>query len=134
MLAVDRRTAELALDWCRAKWGKSRYVKGRPRLRLLKRSRQELYGWYNERINLITLRLDWHESPLDLIETVIHEYTHYLQDIAGRYDRLAEEYKDLPYEAHPLEKQAYKRQARWGTQCWAELKLMQYISNINQTK
>jgi hypothetical protein len=124
MLAVDRRTAELALDWCRAKWGKSRYVKGLPRLRLLKRSRQELYGWYNERINLITLRLDWHESPLDLVETVIHEYTHYGQDIAGRYDRLAEEYKALPYDHHPLEKQAYKRQARWGARCLAEIGLM----------
>ena len=97
---------------------------GPARLRLLKRSRQELYGWYNERINLITLRLDWHESPLDLVETVIHEYTHYGQDIAGRYDRLAEEYKDLPYEAHPLEKQAYKRQARWGARCLAEISLM----------
>jgi hypothetical protein len=122
--AINRRTAELALLWCRRKWGKSRYVKGRPGLRVLKRSRQDLYGWYNERINLITLRLDWHESPLDLVETVIHEYTHYLQDIAGRYDRLAEAYKDLPYEAHPLEKQAYRRQAKWGAKCLAEIGLM----------
>ena len=47
--AINRRTAELALLWCRRKWGKSRYVKGRPGLRVLKRSRQDLYGWYNER-------------------------------------------------------------------------------------
>ena len=77
MTRVDRRTAELALDWCRRKWGRSRWVKAWPRLRVLTRSRQELYGWYNERLNLITLRLDWHESPLDLVETVIHEYCHY---------------------------------------------------------
>lgn len=121
MRKTDRRTAELALHWCRLKWGKSRWVEGWPRLRVLRASRQEFYGWYNERLNLITLRLDWHESPLDLVETVIHEYCHYGQDIAGRYDRLAQEYGELPYEAHPLERQAYRRQRRWGARCLEEI-------------
>ena len=119
--AIDRRTAELALLWCRLKWGKSRYVKGWPRLRCQAWSSKDLYGWYNEQLNLITLHMDWHESPLDLVETVIHEYTHYRQDIAGKYGRLAAEYANLPYEAHPLEKQAYARQARWGAQCLEDI-------------
>ena len=127
MIGVNRYTAELAMEWCRRKWGKSRYVKGLPRLRCLARSGQELYGWYNERINLITLRMDWHGTELDLVETVVHEYTHYLQDIAGRYDRLAEEYKALPYDRHPQEKQAYGRQAKWSARCLAEIRLMEYI-------
>jgi hypothetical protein len=119
---VDKNLTIKALQWCFAKWGVSDFQDDYPRIRILsKPSKQTLTGWYCEEKNLITVNLHANENPLELVKTVIHEYTHYLQDLENLYDALSFAYRNKPYREHPLEKQAYGRERRWGRTCLREI-------------
>ena len=111
-----------ALHWCKARWGLSEFHNDYPRLRILsKPSKQTLTGWYCEQKNLLTINLNTNDDDLEIIKTVIHEYTHYLQDLENLYDVLSYAYQNRPYREHPLEKQAYGRERRWGRTCLREI-------------
>ena len=121
-LEKNRQTAKLALEWCMDKWGKSKFHKDYPRLVVFKNHPEELSGWFNDEKNIIYINLKHQHSALELIKTVIHEYTHFKQNTLGKYDKLARKYKNKPYEEHPLEKQAFKREKKWGKICRKQIK------------
>lgn len=117
-LLVNRKTAFLALQWCIDKWGKSKYQKNYPKLICYKeKSGRGYIGEYCEEKNIIYIYLIECKSVIELIRTIIHEFTHYKQNIAEKYDVLAEKFKDKPYHYHPQEKEAFKREALYCNEC-----------------
>ena len=58
---------------------------------------------------------------IDIVETIIHEYTHYMQDCKTLYDKYSIDYENQPYEKHPLEREAYRRQEKYGKICKSEI-------------
>jgi hypothetical protein len=127
-LLRNRTTALLALEWCKKKWKKSRYHSDYPKIRILNRSARDLYGWYDEEKNLITINMHLNRRVIDIIDTVIHEYTHYTQDCKNLYDKLWEENAHRPYREHPLEREAYRRQEKYGKICKSEIESWYVIS------
>lgn len=120
-LKKDRETAKLALEWCMKKWGKSRYFNDYPKLYVYKNCQNDLTGWFTESKNVIGINLKHQKSVLELVKTVIHEYTHYRQNTVELYDKLARKYKNRPYEEHPQEKHAYKMEKAWGKICKTQI-------------
>ncbi len=52
-----------------------------------------------------------------MIQTIIHEYTHYTQDLK-KYDVL---YKQFGYDSHPQEVEAVKNEKLYSP-CWKQIK------------
>lgn len=121
-LEKNRKTAKLALEWCIQKWGKSKYHDDYPRLIVFKNNPEELSGWFNDKKNIIYLNMKYQYNVLEIIKTIIHEYTHFQQNTVLKYDKLARKFKGKPYEEHPLEKQAYKRERKWAEICEKQIK------------
>jgi len=121
-LEKNRQTAKLALEWCIKKWGKSKFHKDYPKLIVYKNHKEELTGWFNDEKNIIFINLKHQDSVLELVKTVIHEYTHFQQNTKDKYDKLARKFKNKPYEEHPLEKQAFKKEEKWSKICRKQIK------------
>ena len=60
--------------------------------------------------NEIIIYLPNNNTIYDIVATVIHEYTHYLQPCRTHYDRLLEIHG---YEEHPFEKEAVVNQEKY---------------------
>ena len=102
---INRKITKMALEYCSKKLGLSKYngkiptlyisrdkLKGDPRTR----------GFYSAEMNTIVLYPKAHDSFVDFINTIIHEYVHYTQDLT-KYTVL---YRSYGYDAHPQEIEA----------------------------
>jgi hypothetical protein len=89
------------LEWCEQKYGRSRYNRGHLTLEFKKPTyiNEGLLGEYDSIENLIWINSVDHESLEDLCQTIIEEYTHYLNS-DKEYQRL---YEKHDYENHPHE-------------------------------
>jgi hypothetical protein len=79
-------------------------------------------GWYSASRHdpEITLNLTANETIKDLIDTVIHEYTHYLQpNFQEIYEQLSTEYE---YHNHPLETEAKEHAKIYRRSCFLSIK------------
>lgn len=64
-------------------------------------------GFYDYEDNEIVIRITGHRNFYNLIETLIHEYIHYLQPTSGGwYERYYKQY-NYKYNNHPHEVEAY---------------------------
>jgi hypothetical protein len=97
-------------DWCKTKYGKSKYRRAYPKLRFRSTARKNKYigllkGEYYYKSNEIFVYAELHyyeEDPLlDVINTIIHEYKHFLQNM-NNYDMYFNKYY-YSYESHPYE-------------------------------
>lgn len=123
----------IILIWCMNKFGKSKFRKDYPKLRVYKSRGNS--GYDNRETGLrgtywngvITIYLGSISSVRELCETVIHEYKHYLMS-DREYDVLERKLKKQKcrsvdiYDAHPHEKRAMKMEYKWGDVCYRELK------------
>lgn len=108
---------KLALKWCRENLG----INNRKRKKLIldatekKKVRGNIifYGRYCPNQNKITVYLPNCNNVNDLVGTVIHEYTHYLQS-SSRY-RLYE--KEYYYSQNPYERQARRNEEKYTEIC-----------------
>lgn len=117
-LYVSKETANSAFQWCIRKWGKSKFQPTFPRLICHNKVNKEvLAGWFNEKSNTINICLPYTRSFSELIKTVIHEYTHYTQNVGKNYDKYTRIYSGRPYEDHPHEKIAYEREREYFEEC-----------------
>jgi len=122
---VRRKYALLALEWCINKYGESKYNDNKT-LKLTVDSnlkdkdddgiRKPITAWYHPSTNEIRLNFKKIHSLKELVGTVIHEYTHFLQDINVMYHKYTEEY-GISYENHPYEKTANAREERDWKEC-----------------
>lgn len=119
-MKVTRWHALRVLDWCITNYGASKYNGPYPHVEFRKEdiTTERLAGYYCDIENVIFLNKDHHLTIRELIKTIIHEYTHYKQNMKHYY--VLSEY--LSYDNNPLEKQAKKVTARDYKTCYADLK------------
>lgn len=78
------------------------------------------YGSYDYKNNTITIHRNFTTDVKMVIRTVIHEYTHFLQNLRN-YDVVL---KKVGYNNHPLEREANIMEMSYP-KCWKQIK--QYI-------
>lgn len=105
-----KQIAEYTLEWCISKFGPSKFQKGYPTIIYKTKSLDSNeIAYFDEEINKIIVyltRLET-ETPDELTDTIVHEYTHYLQDIKNGYNKLPDSiYYDVT--KNPYEIEAYK--------------------------
>jgi Zn-dependent peptidase ImmA (M78 family) len=114
--------AKLALKWCEKNLG----VNSRKRTKLglcfsektKKKDKFIFYGTYCFYRNRILIYLNNCKSMYDLIATIIHEYTHYLQS-RTKYKY----YEELYYYSHnPYERQAKRNEYKHTKKCIKDIK------------
>lgn len=114
--------ATATIDWCEKNIGVNwRYP--RPRLSLLGGVIDDMpntmYGEYDVEDNIIIINLQCNVYVRCLIKTIIHEYTHYLQPIKTKYQKLA---KKHGYYDNPLEVEARFNENTKYKDCFKDLK------------
>jgi uncharacterized protein YjaZ len=114
--------AEQALKWCRKHFGYNDRKRTRLKFEFSEWSRKMknclVYGNYCFYRNKITLYLPNNETIYDVVATIIHEYTHYLQ-VRRKYR--AYEITRY-YSQNPLEKQAKRNEEKYTKMCIKEIK------------
>lgn len=109
-------------EWCKKKYGRSKHNGRYPEVVFRKGDYYdgEEWGYYDEVDKCIYINRDKHESIKDLVDTLIHEYTHYLQNM-HHYQVLA---LYLDHENHPLEIEAEMISDRDSEEC------LKYLENL----
>jgi Zn-dependent peptidase ImmA (M78 family) len=84
--------------WCCNEYGFSKYQKDFPTISVDRRGKVKL-GYFDYTTNHIHIYLNTHDFLSELIDTIIHEWTHYLQSPTWltRYNK-SYNYLDNPYE------------------------------------
>ena len=120
-LKLHRGHATKILEWCKKKYGRSKYNGRYPDIAFKKSDYYtgEDWGYYDEEEQLIFVSKDKHENLEDLVHTIIHEYTHYLQSM-HHYQILA---LYLEHHEHPLEIQAEETANRDTPECMDFLRI-----------
>ncbi len=115
---INRENGLKILDWCYEKLGKSRFNGPKPRLFFHKKSHPEkFWGYYYFSSNNIHVFKPRMTYLLEFIETIIHEYWHYKQNlkIYKKYHFL---YGD---DKNPYEIIAYKKGKQLKKKCYEDL-------------
>lgn len=115
--------------WCVNEYGRSKINGSYPHLEFRKFNYYDdelAYGYYDEIENVICVNRLTNKTLIDLIDTVIHEWTHYHQPIKSHIRRMAKEGRvDELFEDHdPLEREAQKIAYRDAERCYQELYLV----------
>jgi Zn-dependent peptidase ImmA (M78 family) len=108
-MELTRSLALRALEWCKKKYGLSKYKDAYPALvfreKYQPKDKPNLMGEYYWEKNKIFIykksHLDFEDPVLELIFTMIHEYKHYLQNMDNYntyFDKYYYTYKTHPYE------------------------------------
>jgi uncharacterized protein YjaZ len=114
--------AEEALKWCKDNFGlcdrKRRKLLFNVSERKRKSGNSDIYGNYCFWRNKITLYLPNNTTIHDIVATMIHEYTHYLQS-RTRYNN----YEKTHYYSHnPLEREARRNEEKYTKICIRHIK------------
>lgn len=114
-----RNIVKHATKWCVANFGVNNrrhkpftvsirmQVSGSPR-----------YGEFRHMDNTMVVFYNNCENIRSIIQTVLHEYTHYMQPIRGSYFKLLDEHG---YIKHPMEIEARESENRYK-ECWNYIK------------
>lgn len=102
-------------EWCKKRYGRSKHNGRYPDVVFRKGDYYdgEEWGYYDEVDKCIYINRDKHETLQDLIDTMIHEYTHYLQNM-HHYQIIA---LYLEHDEHPMEIQANAIADKDGIEC-----------------
>jgi Zn-dependent peptidase ImmA (M78 family) len=106
---ITRTEVLKALEFCVLEFGISKYKKEIPRIHFMTKNKMAsdpiAKGYYEPTKNLIVIFKCAHNSCVDLFDTMVHEYTHYCQDMS-EYSRLCRSYS---YDNHPYEIEAWAK-------------------------
>ncbi len=139
MKNIDRDKVLIILIWCENRFGKSKFRKTFPNLRVYKSNGNYVNGYKEDsccgsfisETNTINVFLGSVKSVKHLCEIIIHEYRHYKLNDA-EYDKHTKKLKKLGlsseqiYKIHPHEKSANRSEKQWGDICYQELKSRLY--------
>jgi len=116
-----RKIINMTIKWCQANLGTNNRRKNKFRISVRKNSydTQPLMGTFCPYQNCLSIYYGNNPTVKDLIQTTIHEYTHYLQPIRTYYFRIA---KFVPYHLHPMELEACINEEKYFKQCKNYLK------------
>jgi hypothetical protein len=93
---INKRVSKLILDWCIKNYGPSAYASVKT-LTLELDPNLECFGQYFPYPNTILINPKKHRSLIALCSTIIHEYTHFQQDMV-KYLEYRNSYENHPYE------------------------------------
>jgi hypothetical protein len=93
---VNKKSSKLTLDWCIEKYGPSAYANVKT-LTINLNPNLECLGQYFPYPNIIVINPKKHRSLIALCSTIIHEYTHFQQDMV-KYLEYRTSYDNHPYE------------------------------------
>ena len=88
-----------------------------PTVSVVKRGRSRRYGQYNIAKNKIEIHYNICGTVQMMIQTIIHEYTHYTQNMK-KYNVL---YSKFGYDKHPQEIEARNNEKLYSP-CWKQIK------------
>ena len=80
---------------------------------------EKYMGEYFPRTVRIVIYTKYNKYLREIIKTIIHEYTHYLQPILKSYQSI---YKRVGYDAHPFEIEARFNEFAYYKDCWKKVK------------
>jgi Zn-dependent peptidase ImmA (M78 family) len=119
-------SAKIVVNWCIKNMGVSHFHVTTPKIEISKKKKSDRMGEFDEDLNTIIIFKKNHNSLIEFIRTIIHEYVHYLQD--PRYSDYCETtYEDG--EDNPIEVEAEER-----AQCYASIckkDIMSIIESYN---
>jgi len=121
-MKLTRFHALKIIDWCRGRYGRSKYNGGIPILEFKKPEwyREDLMGDYDSEQNVIYVNPLQHGELIELAKTIIEEYCHYLNSDA-QYQKL---YENHTYDTHPHEIACKGLSEREAKKCIEYLKRM----------
>lgn len=100
-------------------------IKGRktgPRLLLRYYRHRKVMGTYQQYSKIITLYWGSHASLKEVVNTLIHEYQHFLDIRTSQEDRAYDkELKQIGYQDNSYEKKAREAANRWEKACLQEM-------------
>ena len=114
--AALRLIAKETIQYCVATLGVKRSLP-LPTVSVIKRGGSRRYGQYNVTMNHIQIHHNICGDVKTLIQTIIHEYTHYTQNLK-RYHVL---YSQFGYDKHPQEVEARNSEKLYSP-CWKQIK------------
>lgn len=111
-----RLIAKETINYCIATLGIKKNLPV-PTVSVIKRGGSLRYGQYDYMNNHIQIHYNVCGDVKNLIQTIIHEYTHYLQNLK-KYDKLIAKYG---YDNHPQEVEARGNEPLYSP-CWKRIK------------
>lgn len=127
-IELKRLYATEALKWCKKNMGINKRKRNTPtvyvRIRLeeddkIKKIVEGSYFSKSNRIVVYGLNCNTLE---DVVSTVIHEYTHYLQSMKKYWEYFQTYY----YSQHPYERQAKRNEEKYTKQCYNHIRRLIY--------
>jgi transposase-like protein len=112
-----RRVVCETILWCETNIGKKRKKTKLTFKVLTQKSGEQCFGMYDPTINSIIIHRNMCESVRDVVKVVIHEYTHFLQDLRG-YSKVL---REVGYRNHPQEIEARGNEKMFSN-CWTDIK------------
>lgn len=112
------KIVDYTLGWCIEKWGLNGKRKGLLEIEVDWDSKEGPMGEYDYKDNLITIYPRNNVNIMDLVDSVIHEFTHQRQKMS-KYHKVL---KGTGYNDHPMEIEAYEVARVNRKECWYEIK------------
>ncbi len=114
-----RKHVNQIFDWCQQTYGKSKFNKEFPAIEYRKQDyyTEEIMAFYDEIESTIFINKDKNDNLEELINSVIHEYIHYKQNMK-HYQILA---LYLPDNKNPMEIEAHKIAKKDTKKCLKEV-------------
>jgi hypothetical protein len=94
---INKRSAKLLLGWCIERYGPSQHADLKT-LTIIIDPALDSFGEYRPYENIIVINDKWHRSLVSFCSTIIHEYTHFTQDMY-KYAEYRNSYENHPYES-----------------------------------
>jgi hypothetical protein len=114
--------AREVIRWCMQHLGLPKGSKTGPRLLLRYYRHRKVMGTYQQRSKTITLYWGSHVELKEVVNTLIHEYQHFLDIRSGKDDRAYDkEIKEVGYQDNSYEKRAREVANRCQRVCLREL-------------
>ncbi len=119
---LKKSYAKHALKWCEDNLGTNTRKRKKLLLVMSPRKRTQgkfvYYGNYCLYKNQITIYINNCDTLKNLVSTIIHEYTHYLQPMS----RYKEYEKYYYYSTHPFERQARRNEVKYTNPCLSSIR------------
>jgi hypothetical protein len=111
-----RRVVCETIRWCETNLGTKSYGVNYC-VRTLGDKSVPAYGWYDGKRRTISVFRDYSPTVKSVVQVVLHEYTHYLQNLRWYNNTLMK----VGYNNHPQEKEARMVENRYSN-CWNDIK------------
>jgi len=112
------------IRWCVGHFGLPPRSRTWPRVDLRYYKHRKVMGTYQQRSKLITIYWGSHADLREVVNTVIHEYQHFLDIRTGKDDRAYDkEIKEVGYQDNSYERKAREVSSRWDKACLKDLQI-----------